>query len=148
MSFYVPGISDMEERSREEKEARENALYRIANYYNRLSEDEKEGLKRLIKEKGEEVRKERLLKERDKLNKELGIMPESPELLNTVSENNGPDDYAVLNKLYEHVCKEFQRVTNELLGKDYYNMGMDQYTCTTMTADDLISKYKKYSKRR
>lgn len=140
MSFYVPGLSDMEERMAEEKKKREDTLYDIANYYNNLSNDEKEGLKLLISEKGEEYKRNRLLKERDRLNKELGISPDSPEKL-TVTK--GPDDYTMLNKLYEHVCKEFDRVTRALLGEDYYNMAMDQYACATMTADDIIRKYGK-----
>ena len=42
-----------------------------------------------------------------------------------------------------HLDKEWQRVVDELLGKDYYNMACDSYTCDTFTADDLIYKYKK-----
>lgn len=140
MSFYMPGVSDMEERMEEEKKKREDALYDIANYYNNLSDDEKEGLKLLISEKGEEYKRNRLLKERDRLNKELGIVPDPPERL-TVAK--GPDDYTMLNKLYEHVCKEFDRVAKALLGEDYYNTAMDQYSCASMTANDIIRKYGK-----
>ena len=44
---------------------------------------------------------------------------------------------------FEELNKQWQRVTNALLGKDYYNMGCDWQSCDTFTADDLIYKYKK-----
>ncbi len=132
----------MNEILEKDRQAREDALYNIANWYLSLSNDEKEGLKRLTKDKGKEVRREKLLNKRDKINKELGIHDtSSPNKLSITEE-----DYKLLNNLYKHVCKEFKRVTDELLGEDYYNMGMDQYTCATMTADDIIRKYKKRRK--
>lgn len=44
---------------------------------------------------------------------------------------------------FEHLDKEWNRVTEELLGKEYYNYACDPYACDTCTADDLIYKYKK-----
>lgn len=152
MGLYMPGISDMDERLAKSKQARESALYEIANYYMKLNKDEKEAIKILIKEKSEEVRRDRLLRKRKEIDKELGInsFPNPPESLKNEYRSDkivNDKEYELLEKLYKHVCKEFRRVVDELLGKDYYNMGMDQYSCTTMIADDLISKYKKKGRR-
>ena len=138
MGLYMSGISDMDERLAKSKQARESALYEIANYYMKLNKDEKEAIKILIKEKSEEVRRDRLLRKRKEIDKELGINSHQ-ESSNQVQRDINRE-YELLEKLYKHVCKEFRRVVDELLGKDYYNMGMDQYTCTTMIADDLIRK--------
>lgn len=44
---------------------------------------------------------------------------------------------------YKELRKQWNRVINALLGKDYYNYGCDHYSCDEFTADDLIYKYKK-----
>lgn len=159
MGLYMSGISDIDKRLAKSKQERESALYEIANYYMKLNKDEKEAIKILIKEKSEEVRRDRLLRKKKEIDKELGINNDQSEKIQVEYRSDGipripsskiakDKKYELLDKLYKHVCKEFQRVVDELLGEDYYNMGMDQYTCTTMMADDLISKYKKKKGRR
>lgn len=44
---------------------------------------------------------------------------------------------------FEELNKQWERVSDALLGKDYYNMGCDWSTCDIFTANDLIYKYKK-----
>lgn len=44
---------------------------------------------------------------------------------------------------YKELRKQWNRVVDELLGKNYYNDGCDHYSCDQFTADDLIYKYKK-----
>ena len=144
MSMYISGINTeeilKEEREKEFKrrKLKEEALEEIVSYYIKLNKDEKEGLKRLIQDKGKEIRREKLINKRNEINKELKDTPPYFEEFTKYKE-----DYELVNNLHKHVCKEFQRITNELLGEDYYNTGMDYYTCTTMIADDIIRKYGK-----
>ena len=44
---------------------------------------------------------------------------------------------------FEELNKQWHRVIEALLGKDYYNYGMDWCSADRLTADDLIYKYKK-----
>jgi hypothetical protein len=44
---------------------------------------------------------------------------------------------------FKELNKQWQRVIDELLGKDYYNYGCDWKSCDEFTADDLIYKFKK-----
>ena len=44
---------------------------------------------------------------------------------------------------FEELNKQWNRVIEKLLGKNYYNYGCDWKTCDEFTADDLIYKYKK-----
>ena len=45
--------------------------------------------------------------------------------------------------MYDELRKQWERIVDNLLGKDYYNYGCDHYSCDKLTADDLIYKYKK-----
>lgn len=45
--------------------------------------------------------------------------------------------------LYIELRKQWNRMVDELLGKDYYNYGCDHYSCDEFTVDDLIYKYKR-----
>lgn len=148
MGMFMPSYEDVFKQEKEEenkrKSMRRKALNEIADYYISLNKDEKEGLIKIIKDKGKEIRKEKLIDKRNKINKELGIQDTSPSLEEFIESEK---DYELLEKLHNHTCKEFQRVVDELLGKDYYNMGMDQYACTTIMADDIIRKYGKKRKR-
>lgn len=45
--------------------------------------------------------------------------------------------------MYKELRKQWSRVVDKLLGKNYYNYGCDHYSCDEFTADDLIYKYKK-----
>lgn len=43
---------------------------------------------------------------------------------------------------YESLRHHFDKMTNEVLGKDYYNMGMDVYTCDEIICQDITRKAK------
>jgi len=43
---------------------------------------------------------------------------------------------------YENLRKHFQKLIKDVLGPDYYNMGMDVYTCDEFACQDLKSKLK------
>lgn len=40
--------------------------------------------------------------------------------------------------VYKNLRYYFNLVVDSVLGKDYYNMGMDTYTCDKLTCEDLI----------
>ena len=42
---------------------------------------------------------------------------------------------------YMNLRKNYSKVIQHILGKDYYNMACDVYTCDDFCADDLIRKY-------
>lgn len=101
----------------------------------RLSFRQEDSIKRVAQRSNESI--ERIKNILDYFETKESDIPASDELATIKRE------YELLEKLYEHTCKEFRRVVEELLGKDYYNLGMDQYSCTTMMADDIIEKYGK-----
>jgi len=41
---------------------------------------------------------------------------------------------------YENLRKHFKKMTEKILGKDYYNMGADVYTCDEFICDDITSR--------
>lgn len=43
--------------------------------------------------------------------------------------------------LYNNLLANFYRISDYILGDDYYNLGSDVYTSHTMTADDIIKQY-------
>ena len=48
---------------------------------------------------------------------------------------------------YKNLRDCFSKVVTEILGEDYYNMGMDVYTCDRLSAEDIIKALKKRRKR-
>lgn len=44
---------------------------------------------------------------------------------------------------FEELNKNWQRVIDEVLGKDYYNYGCDWNSCNKEAEEDLIYKFKK-----
>lgn len=48
---------------------------------------------------------------------------------------------------FEELNKQWNKVIDEILGKDYYNYGCDWESCDRLTAEDIIYKYKKAKKR-
>ena len=48
---------------------------------------------------------------------------------------------------YKNLRECFSKVVTEILGEDYYNMGMDVYTCDRLSAEDIIKALKKRRKR-
>ena len=63
------------------------------------------------------------------------------ELIEQNKQHNDHLDYA-----YKELRKNFNKLTNEILGEDYYNMGVDTYNCDEETTEDLLYKYKKLKK--
>lgn len=63
------------------------------------------------------------------------------ELIEQTKQCSDHLDYA-----YKELRKNFNKLTNEILGEDYYNMGMDTYNCDQETTDDILYKYKRLKK--
>mgnify|MGYP001278392732 CR=1 FL=1 len=57
------------------------------------------------------------------------------------SRNNDHERISLMQ--YENLRKHFNKLVDNVLGKDYYNMGMDVYTCDEITCEDLSKKLKK-----
>ena len=49
---------------------------------------------------------------------------------------------------YKNLRQSFYRVIDYVLGEDYYNMGMDVYTCDRIACEDIIQQFKRNKKRR
>ncbi len=49
---------------------------------------------------------------------------------------------------YSNLRNNINRVKNEVLGEDYWNVGMDVYTCDKFMCDSLIHKYKELKSER
>lgn len=45
--------------------------------------------------------------------------------------------------IYKNLRKNYRYLTDTILGKNYYNMAMDVYTCDDMIAKDIEHKYNK-----
>ncbi len=41
-------------------------------------------------------------------------------------------------KRFDNLKKSFDKMTNKILGEDYYNYGCDTYSCDTFTCEDLM----------
>jgi Lar family restriction alleviation protein len=46
---------------------------------------------------------------------------------------------------YENLRKHFRKMTDDILGKDYYNMGMDVYECDRIICEDITKQAKRFS---
>ena len=44
---------------------------------------------------------------------------------------------------YENLRKHFQQMVKDVLGGDYYNMGMDVYECDRICCEDITRKAKR-----
>lgn len=45
--------------------------------------------------------------------------------------------------IYNNLRKNFNGLKNEILGQDYYNMGMDVYSCDDFAIEDILRKFRK-----
>ncbi|MCK5020900.1 MAG: hypothetical protein KAS32_28020 [Candidatus Peribacteraceae bacterium] len=54
------------------------------------------------------------------------------------------DDHRVEVLLYANLRKYFTKMVEDVLGKDYYNMGMDVYTCDKLCCEDMTRKLKSF----
>ena len=48
--------------------------------------------------------------------------------------------------ILENLRKNYSKVTEHVLGDDYYNIGCDVYTCDDFTCNDLIEAYDELKK--
>lgn len=80
--------------------------------------------------------KSRLIHKHKLLNQTLSkVREKKKEQLDTNVEN------LKLTKLvYDNLRRNFNMVVDEVLGTDYYNYGMDSYTCDRLTCEDIINK--------
>ena len=54
--------------------------------------------------------------------------------------NNKIEELEIINPIYKNLRQQFNRMTEIILGEDYYNMGCDTYTCDKLTCEDIINK--------
>ena len=47
---------------------------------------------------------------------------------------------------YENLRECFKKMIDDVLGKDYYNMGMDVYDCDRLSCEDITAKSKRWWK--
>lgn len=52
------------------------------------------------------------------------------------------DDERIALLQYENLRKHFRQLTIDVLGENYYNDGMDVYTCDELTCQDIKAKLK------
>ena len=45
---------------------------------------------------------------------------------------------------YENLRECFQKMIGDILGKDYYNMGMDVYDCDRLSCEDVTAKSRRW----
>lgn len=55
-------------------------------------------------------------------------------------------DVAIQLLQYQNLRKNFNKLVECVLGEDYYNMGMDVYTCDELTCEDIAKACKKGKK--
>lgn len=48
--------------------------------------------------------------------------------------------------IYKELNRHYQRLIDELLGKDYYNYGMDAYSCNEESCNDMLHEIRKMKK--
>ena len=65
-------------------------------------------------------------------------------IVKTVKSHRAP----VITERYilQNLRKNYDKVTEHVLGDDYYNMGCDVYTCDDFTCNDLIEVYDELKK--
>ncbi len=49
---------------------------------------------------------------------------------------------------YENLRKHFSKCVKEIFGENYYNEGMDVYTCDEFSCRDIVNEIKSLRKRR
>lgn len=65
--------------------------------------------------------------------------PESYEFLKEFYYNN-----RIRILQYENLRKNFHKMIDDVLGKDYYNTGMDVYECDRICCEDIAYKAKSF----
>lgn len=48
--------------------------------------------------------------------------------------------------IHKELNGHYQRLIDELLGKDYYNYGMDTYSCNTESCEDMLHEIRRMKK--
>ena len=49
-------------------------------------------------------------------------------------------------QIHRELNGHYQRLINELLGKGYYNMGMDAYSCNAESCEDMLHEIRRMRK--
>lgn len=49
-------------------------------------------------------------------------------------------------QIHRELNGHYQRLINELLGKGYYNMGMDAYSCNAEACEDMLHEIRRMRK--
>ena len=49
-------------------------------------------------------------------------------------------------QIHKELDGHYQRLINELLGKDYYNYGTDAYSCNAESCEDMLYKIRRMKK--
>ena len=63
--------------------------------------------------------------------------------INVEDEEISLDTARIMLLQYKSLRKYFKELTDDVLGKDYYNMGSDVYSSDRITCEDLKAKLKK-----
>lgn len=51
-----------------------------------------------------------------------------------------------IDQIHRELNGHYQRLINELLGKGYYNMGMDAYSCNAESCEDMLHEIRRMRK--
>ena len=85
----------------------------------------------------------RLLYKHKLLNKTLSkVKEEKKEYKTKLQEqlDTNVENLKLTKLVYDNLRRNFNMVVDEVLGPDYYNYGMDSYTCDRLTCEDIINK--------
>lgn len=85
----------------------------------------------------------RLLYKHKLLNKTLSkVKEENKEYKTKLQEqlDTNVENLKLTKLVYDNLRRNFNMVVDEVLGTDYYNYGMDSYTCDRLTCEDIINK--------
>ena len=67
-----------------------------------------------------------------------------PEIANTQKAVDTEEINRIKLLQYENLRTHFNQMVKDVLGDDYYNMGMDVYECDRLTCEDITAKANKH----
>ena len=56
------------------------------------------------------------------------------------------ENECALVKIHRDLNEHYQKLINELLGEDYYNYGMDSYSCNSFSCEDMLHEIRRMKK--
>ena len=62
-----------------------------------------------------------------------------------MNKENKPN--CIISLLYKNLRADYERLIEEILGADYYNMGMDVYTTDDLACTHMIREYRRLKKQ-